>query len=248
MHPTWHEDDTFWRTHAPHLFQQSRIDASGAEVQNLLRLTGLRGDCRVLDLPCGIGRHSVEFARLSARVTGVDRTHQFIATAKQRAAENAVDVEFIVGDMRTFVREAAYDLILNLYTSFGYFEAHEENLAVLGNFHRSLVRGGQVVLELLGREILARDFRPRDWSERDGQILLEQRTILDGFEKISNRWIVMDGDKRVEHALTHWVYGVTDLRRMLEATGFGDVRMFGSLEGTPYDNAAKRLVAIARKP
>ncbi len=247
MPPIWHEDDSFWLTHAPHMFHQARIDSAVAEVENLLKLTGLSGPIGVLDLPCGVGRHSVEFARLGARVTGVDRTEAYLAQARRRAAEIGVDVEFVPGDMRSFVRDRTFELVINLYTSFGYFDSHDENLEVLSNFFRNLRPGGQLVMELIGREILAREFRPRDWSERDGQILLEERRIHDGYEKITSRWIVIDGEKRMEHTLTHWVYGATDLRMMLEKAGFVDTAIFGSLEGTPYDDSAKRLVARARK-
>ena len=133
----------------------------------------------MLDLCCGPGRHSLEFARRGFRVTGVDRTAHYLTTARAAATREGLTVEFVQEDMRHFHRPAAFDLALNLFSSFGYFEDVANDLRVLQHLHDSLKSGGQVLLEMAGKEPLARMFQPRTWhrhAERD-EYLLEERII-----------------------------------------------------------------------
>src|SRR5206468_5375646 len=113
----------------------------------------------VLDLCCGPGRHSLEFARHGFQVTGVDRTARYLDAARAAATGEGLTVEFVQGDMPHFQRPAAFDVALNLFTSFGYFEDEAEDLCVLRHLHTSLKPGGQVLLEMAGKEPLARDFQ-----------------------------------------------------------------------------------------
>jgi hypothetical protein len=111
--------------------------------------------------------------------------------------------------------------------------------------------GGSVLgahLDVKGKEVLARDFRPRDWIEQDGALFLEEREILAGWSKIRTRWIVVRNGKQEEFMLTLRLYSGAELAALLREVGFAKVEIFGSLEGIPYDQEAKRLVALATKP
>jgi hypothetical protein len=101
---------------------------------------------------------------------------------------------------------------------------------------------------MLGKEIVARNFRERDWHPEEGdRILLEERWIVNDWTRIENRWILLEGAERREWTVAHPLYGASDLRRALTEVGFGLVTIFGDLAGAPYDHAARRLVAVARK-
>ena len=168
--PDWFEDDAFWEKLYPFLFTDSKLEAARVEVDSVLRLAGLeRGD--VLDLACGPGRHSVALAKMGFGVTGVDLSGFLLAKARQRAGAQAVDVEWVQEDMCRFVRPEAFDLAISLFTSFGYFESKDDDLRVLRNIHKSLRTGGTLVMEIAGREALARTGsiqRPRkSWTMAD---------------------------------------------------------------------------------
>src|SRR5437773_5500468 len=117
----WFENETLWRELYPYVFSLERLAAAESQVAAILALTGVTGGA-VLDLCCGPGRHAVEFARRGFRVTGVDRSPFLLERAMERASESAVEVEWVLDDMREFRRPAAFDLACNLFTSFGYFE------------------------------------------------------------------------------------------------------------------------------
>ena len=80
----WHEQDLFWQT-VP-LFDREHLEAAPAEVDALISLLGIVSPATVLDLCCGVGRHSLELARHGFQVTGVDRTAAYLQTARGRAS------------------------------------------------------------------------------------------------------------------------------------------------------------------
>jgi SAM-dependent methyltransferase len=245
----WHETDAWWAQAETLLFPADKWAQAPAQVEAVLALAGVTAPARVLDMPCGTGRHSLAFARLGYAVTGVDRTGSYIEDARQEAREAGLDAEFVVGDMRKFRHPDAFDLAVNLYTSFGYFEDPAEDLAVLDNFHASLRPGGVLVMEMVGKEVLARIFQAREWLELDdGTLFLQERQVNRDWTWLEGRWIMIGPDGgRQEQFFEHRIYGASDLKWALTTTGFGEVTIYGGLEGLAYDQHALRLVAVARK-
>jgi SAM-dependent methyltransferase len=244
----WHDQDRWWEGTRPALFRAWTWDRAPQQVEQVLALAGIEPPVRVLDMPCGVGRHALEFARLGCMVTGVDRTEAYLREARERAEELGLKVEFVEGDMREFRREGTFDLGVNLFTSFGYFEDQAEDVAVLRNFHESLRPDGTLIMEMAGKEIIARDFQPRDWRELDdGALWLEERRVTHDWTWIENRWILIKDGERREFPLATRLYGAAELRRVLEEAGFETIRVYGSLGGAAYDHEAERLIAVARR-
>ena len=243
----WHEQREFWASFADVMFSPQRRRAAAGEVDQLLALTGLKPGAAVLDLACGPGRHSLELARRGFLVTGVDRTTAYLEEAGGAAREEGLDVEFVLEDMRDFVRPQAFDAVVNLYTSFGYFEDPEDDRRVVNNVCCSLRAGGSFVIETHGREELDRSFHPRDLSElADGSLFLEERALApDG--ALQTRWTILGGDQRVEASFTVRYYAGPELVAMLHGCGFAGVKIYGALDGSPYDETARGLVAVATK-
>ncbi len=243
----WHEQDEFWETFAPTLFDAQRRSVAGEEIEKIAELIDLQPAQRICDLCCGVGRHSLELARRGHAVTSVDRTQRYLDEAKNAARAEDLQVEFVQADMRKFCRSESFHVVLNLFTSFGYFDAPQDDHRVLENVHRSLKPGGRLVLDLIGKEILARIFIPRDWQEIDGTLLLAERKILDAWTRIECRWILFRDGARREWTFSHGVYSAGELRRLLADVGFADIRVYGNLDGAPYAEKAERLVIVARK-
>lgn len=243
---TWHEDDEFWRTSVGWMLRD-RLDRATDEVEQILALVGIAPPGAVLDLGCGIGRHSLELARRGFKVTGVDRTREFLAEARREAKAEKLAANFVEEDMRRFCRPGEYDLAVNLLTSFGYFEDPEDDRRVALNLYKSLKTGGVLVLDLMGKENLARIFTPREWHEKDGEIWLYERRITDSWSWIENRWILIKNGEKKEFRLAHRLYSAAELSRLLSECGFASVDAFGSLDGAPYDHQASRMVLVARK-
>lgn len=243
----WHERDDFWETTGPFLFARQRMADAPGEVDKIVSLLKLEPGVHVLDLCCGVGRHCLELARRGFLVTGVDRTRQYLEKASEQARATGQDVEFIEGDMRTFCRSEAYDAVLNLFTSFGFFEDPQEDRQVVQNVYRSLKPGGAFIIEMMGKEVLARVFVDKGWEEEDGLLVLRETKVTGNWGWVENRWIMIRDNERVEHKVSHRPYSAVELTSLLTECGFGRVDVYGDYEGSPYDHKAKRLVAVARK-
>jgi len=179
----------------------------------------------------------------------VDRQPDYVAQARARADAEGLELELVVEDMRRFVRPGAFDAVINMFTSFGYFEDPADDRLVLEHAFAALKSGGRILLELMGREVLARVFREREWEqEEDGSILLQERRLAPDWGWIENRWILIRDGRSEEFRFGHRLYTGTELAALLRACGFADTQVFGNLAGAPYDHQAGRLVVRARRP
>lgn len=248
--PAWYDDDAFWKDCGPIIFRTLIRSMAPEEIGKVIELAGVPPGARVLDMPCGIGRHSLEFARRGFVVTGVDRTAEYLEECRGAAEREglAERTEWVRGDMREFSCAGAFDLCVNLYTSFGYFEDQEDDRRVAACLLKSLKPGGVAVFEMVAKEVLARQFRASEWhQEPDGTIVLEERILSRDWTWIENRWVLIKGNEQRELKFSHRLYGGGELRELLEGVGFADVKVFGSLAGIPFDHRAERLVVVGRR-
>ncbi|MCB9840092.1 MAG: class I SAM-dependent methyltransferase [Phycisphaeraceae bacterium] len=247
---------SFWSDMGGTLFPAERVAAAAGEVDDLAALLGIDAPLDILDMPCGVGRHSVEWARRGHRVTGVDLTAAYIDRARAHADKAGVAdrVRWQVGDMQAFRGGASFDLVTNLWTSFGYGPSRDDDARTARNFFDALRPGGRLVMDLAGKEVVVRRFQAHRWHPReDGVIVLEHATVLGAWEHVEQRWItiVREGDAAAtvtDRSFVLRLYSARELLDVLEQAGFVDCTAYGSATGTPYDNHAKRLVVVARKP
>ena len=240
----WFENEAFWETFYPYMFGETKMAAAPVEVDRVLALTGVTGG-RVLDLCCGPARHSLILARKGFAVTGVDRSPFLLGKARQATA--GAGVELVEADMREFVRPGAFDLALSLFTSFGYLDTREEDLAVLRNVRASLKPGGVFVIDVTSKEYVASQDSATHWEQGPGgEIRISHYDVDPGWGRLRVQWLLVDGERAGRFAFEHNLYSGQELAALLERAGFVDVRIYGSLDGTPYDTAATRLVARAQ--
>lgn len=248
MKKVWHDDDSFWRDWRPMMFTPERWTRVPAEVDEILKLLKAKPGARILDLCCGPGRHSLELARRGFRVTGVDRTKAYLRDARRLARKEKLDVEFVLADMRRFRRPRAFDACINMFTAFGYFRRQADDLRVLKNVFSSLRPGGVFLMDIMGKERIAKIFAPRTWHRMpDGTIVLEERWLEDDFGWIENVWTMIRRGRMRSHRVAHRLYSGVELRNLALQAGFARAKAFGSLDRKPYDQDAQRLVVLARK-
>ena len=244
----WHADDSFWESFTDFLFDARRIEMAREEAAGMIALLQLAPGASVLDLCCGVGRHSLEFARRGMAVTGVDRTRAYLAHARAAADNEGLRIEFIESDMRTFARANAFDAAINFFTGFGYFDDPADDRRVAANVFQSLRAGGRFLIDVNGKEVIAGKFRERDWQRGDdGAIYLEERRLLDDWSVIESHWTLIRGSERREAIVRVRLYSGVELRGLLRDAGFREVALFGSLAAAPYDQDAARLIAVATR-
>jgi SAM-dependent methyltransferase len=246
--PEWFDNDAYWRETFPFMFPKERMEIAAETVEKVLGITGIRGGS-ALDLCCGPGRCSLPLASHGFAVTGVDRSKFFLDKARASARSAKLKIEWIQSDMRNFVREDAFNLVLSMFTSFGYFEDRDEDLLILNNIFRSLRPGGAFLMEVLGKEILARMLQDSSVSTLpDGTTLFEQRKIIDDWSRVVTDWNIIRKGKARKFTIRLNLYSGQELREKLELAGFSNVKLMGTIDRAPYDSQAKRLIALAWKP
>jgi SAM-dependent methyltransferase len=272
----WFNDRKFWETFAPIMFDTAHWEEVPAAADGLVRFASLDLDWdrdpfsthakndpgrdetekpSCLDQCCGFGRISLEMARRGFRVTGVDITETYLETAKDDAAYEKLPAEFIREDVRSFCRTNYFDLVYNVYTSFGYFEDSADDLRVVENAFASLKPGGVYVIETLGKEIAVRDFVQADWFERAGFYVLTAYEAADSWSSLKNRWILISQQDQseikrgsiIEKQFTQRLYGADTLQRLFLDSGFRTIETYGGWDGRNYDEDALALIVVGRK-
>jgi len=180
-------------------------------------------------------------------VTGVDITESYLQTAKEEASLENLNIEYIKADAREFVRPDFFDLAVNLYISFGYFENQKDDLLMVRNVYESLKKGGTFIIETLGKEIVVRDFVEAEWFERAGFMVLTQYETLDSWTFLKNRWILVKDGNKIERVFSQRLYSASELRALLLEAGFSKVEIFGDWDESPYDRRAAKLIVVGRK-
>jgi 2-polyprenyl-3-methyl-5-hydroxy-6-metoxy-1,4-benzoquinol methylase len=243
----WHENDTYWASVYDFFFSDKAFSQAAQNVPLLIQLTGhSTGD--VLDLGCGPGRFAVPLAKAGFKVTGLDRTRMLLDRAKEYAAAQGVHVEWVQDDMRQFMRPDTYDLVISMFTSFGYFEDIHENRAVLENVFRSLKPGGVLLMDIMGKEILAKKMQPTGVDTLpNGDLLIERPKIVDDWQKVENEITTITHGEIRHFPVRLWIFSGRELKMLLASAGFKKIKLFGSLDGKPYGHDATRLIAVAEK-
>jgi SAM-dependent methyltransferase len=214
----------------------------------LMKVLRLQREDALLDLCCGPGRHAVLLARKGLRVTGLDYSRPYLRQARERARRLRVPVRFVHGDMRAIPFRGEFDAVINLFTSFGYFDRQSENLAVLRSIRQALKPAGLLFMEMMNRGWVTRHFTARDWTPLDGGYLLEERQLLNQGLRIVTRWVRVYPDGRsVERRLALHNYDKASLSALLKRAGLVPLRFWGSFAGEPQRPDSKRLMVLAAR-
>lgn len=243
----WFEDESFWEQLYPFLFSEQKFRDAVDEAEKIVNLVEI-GGLKVLDLCCGPGRISLALADRGFTVTGVDRTETLLQKARTLAQSRNADIEWIRSDMRDFIRPDYFDLIVNMYTSFGYFEEKSDDMKVLQNIFQSLRPGGSFFIDVMGKEILARIFQPTvSQVFDDGTRLIQTHEIFDDWTRVRCEWILIKEGFAKSFNFHHTIYSAGELKDRLEQTGFKTINVYGDLDANQYNQDAKRLILVAKK-
>ncbi|MCS6937133.1 MAG: class I SAM-dependent methyltransferase [Candidatus Bipolaricaulota bacterium] len=213
----------------------------------LVSLLGLQPGAKILDLACGPGRFAIPLARRSFRVVGLDICEIYLEQARAKAKEHGLQIEFVHGDMRAIPFESEFDAVINLFTSFGYFEREEDHLQVLKEVRKSLKPGGRFLLELQNRDWLIKHFQARDWAERPGCLVLEERKLNLERSRVESRWIVLTEAERKEYTLSLRVFTLAELLELFAQAGLKVLGYYSNLRGEPWSLEANRLALLAER-
>lgn len=202
---------------------------------------------RILDLCCGSGRYALELARRGFKVTGLDLSEELIHYAEKKSKELDVSVEFLVRDMRDIPYTNHFDGIINMFTSFGYFESDSENEMVVEAAAKSLKPEGWFVLDFMNREYILNNFKTFD-EDKKGDILIQQRRSLNkNTNRIEKSITLTSNGTSKEYLESVKLYSPEDLTAMFTKNGFQHLQRFGNYDGDTFTADSPRFILIGRK-
>jgi SAM-dependent methyltransferase len=191
----------------------------------------------------------VRLAQRGYRVTGLDLSAYHLRLAKQAARAAAVEVELVHADMREIPRGRRFDVIINCFTAFGYFEREREDQRVLDGVARALKPGGRFFIDTMNHDGLMGMFRESDALKRpDGGLSMEFRHYDAQTGRINVDWVFVERDgtrRKAFHSLRLYTY--PEFAAMLAKAGLRPVRAWGNFDGSGYAMRSPRMIVLAEK-
>lgn len=211
-------------------------------ISRLTTLLQLPEGAQVLDLACGKGRHSIYLHSLGYHVTGIDLSEKSIEYAKQFETEN---LSFGVADMRQFELYQSFDAIVNLFTSFGYFNNIVDNYLVLQRVKQHLKPNALFVLDYFNSELVEKNAHQSYTTVKEG-IEFRIRKGIEGDFVVKHITVVdelhtLNFEERVQ------LLKVDQLKEMIQSVGLTPIATYGNYTLETFIPAeSDRLIIIAR--
>ncbi len=243
LNPSAHfEVEDYLHFYQPNLTEE-RADA---EVNAIVRLLGLEQAVDILDLACGYGRHTNRLAARGQRMSGVDIEPGFLELARHQAEEMGVKVNYQQGDMRFLDYDRDFDVVLLLFTAFGYFE-DAENLSVLHNIQKALRPGGKFLVDIPNRETFVEHLPPTFVDEVGQDLMINRGAYDDQARRWYNRRVVIRNGVRKDKPFFVRLYDEGEIRTLLEEAGMEVVQIYSGWSGEAMGPESRRMILLARK-
>lgn len=225
-----------------------QLERDRREVGRVLELLGLPAGSRLLDVPCGQGRHAHLFAEAGLEVDGLDYSADLLGIARKRGTGRTL--RYRRGDMRRLPAgwSGRFDAVVNLFTSFGFFVQPSDDARVIAEFARVLKPGGQLVWHGGSRDGVMARFLSRDWWQtEDGTMIGHDRSFdaLSGILTVRSTW---QGPRRRgerEHRIR--LYSADRIAEMCAAAGLIVESAYDGFRDRPLTRRSPEMLLVARR-
>lgn len=201
---------------------------------------------KILDLACGAGRHSVLFAEKGYNVTAVDLSDTLLKVAVEHARSLELNIKFLKSDLRYLELDDKYDLIVNLFTSFGYFDSDSENISVMEKAFRFVKPGGYFVLDFLNKYYVEENLAKYSEEPIDGGLLLQERKIEN--KRVIKKITIRKNNHEEHYSESVRLFDYEELTGIFKRKGLAIKKTFGDFNGNCFDMVkSPRIILIAEK-
>jgi len=246
VHSDWFKA---WFNHPAYLklYAHRSLEEAEQTIATLLKFITLTTHTpKALDIACGSGRHAVALAENGFQVTANDLSSTLLAEAKKLAESKNLTLTFTQIDMREIAFEEEFDVIVQLFTSFGYFENDDEDKIVLQNVARALKPGGWYVLDFLNEHLVRNTLQPESRRTLDTLDVFEQRMIFG--ERVVKSITLRENGETHRFIESVRLYSKEELTAMLTAVGLRVHHYLGDYHGAEFhQETSPRLILIAQK-
>lgn len=220
-------------------------------------IAGLYAPCagkRLLDLGCGPGLYAELFADAGFSVTGIDLSRRSIAYARERAEESGHPIEYILDSYLSLEREEEFDIAVMIYCDFGVL-CPADRKELLSRVLRALKPGGLLVLDAFTAKELSGfvEGRTAEYSEGgfwspEPHLCITTDRLYPETDNYLEQYVIVTANGCERYNIWNQVYTADSLGRELSDAGFGDIRFFGDIAGSPVSEGSSTICAVCRKP
>ncbi len=219
-----------------------------AEVGRLIEILGLPVGARILDVPCGQGRHAHLLAEAGYDVIGLDYSKHLLDIAKKRGT--GPTLKYVSGDMRKLPAKwtSRFDAVVNLFTSFGFFAHPREDAQVIREFARVLKPGGVLIWHGGSRDGVMARFLSKDWwTTSDGTLIAQERSFdpLSGVLTVQSQW--KRGVRQGTRAHRLRLYTATRVAELCATAGLIVEETYDGWRARPLKRTSSEMLLVARK-
>ncbi|MDP3057153.1 MAG: class I SAM-dependent methyltransferase [bacterium] len=216
------------------------------EIDFIINILRLKKEDKILDLCCGWGRHMIGLAERGYNVVGIDYSKPFLRVGKNIAKEKGVKADFIYGDICKFLFKKRFDVILNLFTSFGYF-SDSDNRKIIENISKSLNRKGKFIIDTRNICYFLSHFKSVFKYKNGKKNILENHAFnpITFQDHVKLKITEKGKQKKSEYILR--LYSFPEIKKILEENGLRIKKVYGSYEGENFDFNSKRMIIVGVK-
>lgn len=226
------------------LYKSHDENEAKSALDNLLRALQLSPESKILDLACGKGRHSKYLAEKGFQVTGIDISTASIAYARSFERPG---LEFYQHDMRLPFRINYFEAIINLFTSFGYFQNDADHLRTLKHVAKGLKPGGKFLLDFFN-SVYVRENLVRSEIKTVGEINYSLKRWTRGGYVFKNIEFYTAG-RRFEYQEKVRLFELEDFQLLFQSAGLRLIQTYGGYDLGEFERKnSKRLILLAEKP
>jgi SAM-dependent methyltransferase len=245
MEKDWFKD---WFASEDYLKVYNHRDSKDAQYLSDLIIKNINpqpGDI-ILDSACGAGRHGLYLASKGFKVIGFDLSKALLLKAKEEIEKAELSVNLLQADIREIVFKQKYFAVLNLFTSFGYFDSDEENFRFVKHSSEFLTDKGFYVLDYFNKNYLEKNLVPESNKKIEGLLINEKRFIEN--DRVVKRIKITDKKHTNEFMESVRLYDWKTIAEHFSHFGFNVKKIFGDYFGTQFDEQnSPRLVIIFQK-
>ena len=222
-------------------------DRSQAEANNFIKQLVnnliLDPEKNVLDLGCGKGRHANTLSKFFKTLEGIDISKESIDFANKNKSSNQ---NFHISDMRDFEMGKSYGYIFNLFTSFGYFENLSDNLKVLNQCNKHLLKDGLLIIDFLNAKKILKSINNSNETKTIDNVNFElNKSIIDNY--VVKKIKITDGEKAFNYQEKVQLFDLNNFIEMFKKTGFELISSFCDYNMNSYSEGSSRLILVAKK-
>ena len=204
--------------------------------------------CKILDAGCGAGRHVHVWSKMGFQAHGFDLSPNSINLAIKTAYEQNLDSKFSVLDLRKLKDQKGfknqYDIVTNLFTSFGYFPNESEHIDVVEGFAYSLKVGGMLVLDYINAPYSKKRLVVHETIIKGNTHFEITRNFKDGFFA---KTISYNDPKSQTHTELVKAWSPQELSNLLTSVGLHVKHIYGDYSLNDYHEDSPRMILIAEK-